>query len=227
MEHPAILSLDAAMSGCSAGVLRPDGEKFLEILPMARGQSEQLVPLMERVMADSGLGYKDLSAVAVTIGPGAFTGIRIGLSAARALGVALNIPVTGIVTTEALARQYAARAEGPFAAVLETKRDDFYVQLFGQGGEALTEPEALTSMELAARLRRGMTVIGDASARLGFLNEVAVIDGFSLPDPRAMLDIARGQLASNARLSAEPLYLREADVSQTKIKIRRIEGENS
>ena len=58
-ERPAILSLDAAMSGCSAGVLRPDGEEFFEVLPMTRGQSEQLVPLMERVMAAAGMEYKD------------------------------------------------------------------------------------------------------------------------------------------------------------------------
>ncbi len=214
------------MNGCSAAVMNAEGVCFSEILPMQRGQSEQLVPAMDRVMEKARLDYDRLELIAVTIGPGAFTGLRIGLSAARALGVALGIPVTGITTTEALARQYAPRAKSRFTVILETKREDFYVQFFAPDGKALDEPAACSHSGIVERLQSGDTVIGDACERFAQAGSCAATmqEGYILPDPCIMAQIALEQWRSGQLRPADPLYLREADVSQAKNKPRRIEG---
>jgi tRNA threonylcarbamoyladenosine biosynthesis protein TsaB len=225
-----ILALDTAMQGCSAAVLNTrTGAYAARSETMGRGQSERLVPMVEEVLAEAGIAYADLSLVAVTVGPGAFTGLRIGLSAARAFATALNIPVAGVTTTGVFARQYADAASSPFAVILETKRSDFYIQLFDEKGKALEAPDALDAEAIKARLKSGMTIIGDGAARF---NEMtggafagAVVGGYDLPDPRTIATIGLEQLESGTVASADPVYLREADVSRPKNTPRSIAGE--
>ncbi len=227
-EKPVILALDSAMAGCSAAVRDGNGQSFAETVPMARGQSEQLVPMMNRVMSQAGVTYGALSLVAVTIGPGAFTGLRIGLAAARALGVTLGVPVAGVTTMETLAKQYTPQAKGRFAVLLETKREDFYIQFFSAEGQAISEPGGHTHAEIFAMLEPGDSIIGDALERFSSFAESAgpeaIVSGFELPDPRIITEIALEQWLSGCLKPTEPMYLREADVSQAKTKARQIEG---
>ena len=118
-----ILALDSATSACSAAVWADGRVMARRHAEMARGQSEALVPMVAEVMAEVGLGFADLDLLAVTVGPGAFTGIRIGLAAARALALAAGLPLAGVSTLEAVAA--AAPADGrPLLVVLDSKREE-------------------------------------------------------------------------------------------------------
>jgi tRNA threonylcarbamoyladenosine biosynthesis protein TsaB len=220
-----VLAFDTALAGCSAAVAR--GGKILasESRPMARGQSEELMPMVVRVMKKAGLEFTALDAVCTARGPGAFTGLRIGLSAARALGLALGVPVIGLITTEILARQYLEKREAEIlCAVVETKRSDFYYQFFDGQGAALSEPGAAEGAALAALVRPGTVFIGDAVERFrpfaADMKNAAFVTDCILPDPGIMALMAGEKEGGN---DIRPLYLRDADVSVAKRKSREIE----
>ena len=212
-----VLALDTALAGCSVAFY--DGEKFFtEAADMDRGQAEHLVPMIGRVLAKAGADYADIENIVTTVGPGAFTGLRIGLSTARALGLALDVPVTGVSTLNVIARKFVAEndvaTDEVLCVLLETRRADFYVQ-FGEG----TPPEALQADEIVERLGTDGQVVfvGDAVARF---KEVVTplpawrfVEGYALPDPCFMAQMAA---AGRADLPPEPLYLRDADVSAPK-----------
>ena len=100
-----ILAIDTALDACAAGVLDTDAGKMIaqESQPMKRGHAEALMPLIARVMKRSGIAFAALDRIAVTTGPGSFTGLRVGLSAARGIALAANKPVVGLTTLTAYA----------------------------------------------------------------------------------------------------------------------------
>src|SRR5438552_13886170 len=99
----AILALDSSGAACSTALWRRGAVVARSRREMARGHAEALIPMLVETMSGAGESLKALDAVAVTVGPGAFTGIRIGLAAARGIGLAANIPVVGITTFAAIA----------------------------------------------------------------------------------------------------------------------------
>lgn len=229
-----VLAFDTAMNGCTAGVLDTEDDSCIaESEPMNRGHAEKLVPLIQSVLTRSRFDFPDLGLIATTVGPGAFTGLRIGLSTARALGLALNIPVIGVTTLNVLASAYFAghQTDKNVLVLIETKRTDFYGQLFDAEGSALSEPFALAAETIArAYLDKATILIGDASARfLSLLDPqqkcvVEAVDGFEIPDPSFIARIGFALWESGDTDSpAEPLYLRDADVSQSKRVQRTIE----
>ena len=161
-----LLSLDTATTGCSVTVWR-DGEVLAhDAREMSRGQSEALLPMAVAALKSAGLGAADLSAIAVTRGPGAFTGMRIGLAAARGLALALGIPCIGVTTLEAVAHGVQADerpanegANLTILAAVESKRADIYVQLFDCDLAPLCEPQAADGLAMAALLKKGMSVL--------------------------------------------------------------------
>lgn len=214
-----ILVLHTAMNGCHAGFYSAaDSRSVIRSEAMLRGQSERLMPMIEEIMAEAGCGFDALDAVLCTVGPGAFTGMRIGLAAARALGLALDIPVIGITTLQALAWQYA-QEEKPsmnIGVVIETKRDDFYFQAFDQAGNAMNDAAALDGGAIA---QADYILIGDGVERLtGAAGPCSAVR----PDVIAALLAEKG--APSAYFTApEPVYLRGADVSTPKKKQRKIQ----
>src|SRR6476620_744570 len=100
-----ILAIDTALDACAAGVLDTDAGHLIarESLSMIRGHAEALMPLIARVIRESGVGFAALDRIAVTTGPGSFTGLRVGLSAARGIGLAAGQPVVGLTTLSAYA----------------------------------------------------------------------------------------------------------------------------
>src|SRR5881394_3886100 len=100
-----ILAIDTALDACAAAVLDTDAGKLIgqESLAMKRGHAEALMPLVARVMKASGVSFAALDRVAVTTGPGSFTGLRVGLSAARGIALAADKPVVGLTTLTAFA----------------------------------------------------------------------------------------------------------------------------
>lgn len=141
-----LLIFDTSGGACSAAVWA-DGRVAAERFEaMARGQAERLLPMIGETLAAAGLAHGQLDAIGVTRGPGAFTGIRIGLAAARGLSLALGIPAIGITTFEAL----AVRAPEGCAVAIDTKRGEVFFQLFGPGGVAEGEPGILAPAAAAA-----------------------------------------------------------------------------
>lgn len=234
----AVLALDSAMNGCGAAVYFPDepARAVCRVLPMARGQAEELVPLVQDVLAMAGIGFDALGLVVTTRGPGTFTGLRVGMSAARSFALTLDVPLVGVTTLEVLARSALEREadlapEAVVAVLIETKRSDYYAQLWSRSG-AVDAPSTILAGDVAHWLggRQGI-LAGDAPGRLAEeLGGKAIqgfaprMEGYDLPDPlmlaRCGLALHRAGKGGN---TATPLYLRGADVSIAKNSARVLE----
>lgn len=228
-----VLAFDTALGGCSVAVVDTEtGKAVSDVQPMARGQSEQLVPMVQHAIERSGIQFSDLDLIATTVGPGAFTGLRIGLSAARSFGLALDRPVDGILTTEVIASHFVAQnAEGgqDLLVVIETKREDFYAQVFSAGGEAIDEPVAAPLSVLIENYQaRALNVCGDGLARLqgdlgtNWPESWTGFPGFDLVDPEVMAVLAAARHAAGDIRPVDPVYLRGADVSVSTRPVRTI-----
>lgn len=161
-----ILAFDCSGPACSVAVWRDGAVLAQERELMERGQAEALMPMIDRVMKAAGVGYGDLARIAVTVGPGSFTGVRAGLAAARGLTLASGVPTVGILTTEALAAAVPAseRAAARVMTAIDTKRGDFYVQQFDANGVGRGGPEAIGPEALPAWIDGPVVIVGDAAA---------------------------------------------------------------
>ena len=205
-----LLALDTALDACSVAVL--DGGAVLAALsePMQRGHQERLAPMAQAAMQASGLAFANLDRVAVTVGPGSFTGLRVGLAFAKALALALGIPCIGVGTLEALA---ALAGAGRVAAALDARRGQVYLQPFDDGAP-LAAPQALgvsDAVELLAGLGfgPGARLAGSGAALLAErLPGVAVQAGGGVD----VVSLGRMALHRPAPVQRpQPLYLRAAD----------------
>lgn len=222
---PSILALDSAAGACSAALFAGGVVCRREWAAMARGHAEALMPMVTTVMA--GQDYRDLDAIAVTVGPGAYTGLRIGLATARGLALAAQIPVIGVSSFKAVARGAceAGAPPGPMLVVLETKRADLYVQSLDAGFAPSSEPACLMPDAVAAAfpalLVEPVIIAGDAAPRLLAAlpdgHRVAIAPGDGLADAAIVAAAAAenflaGPLPGDTPLP-RPLYLRPPDVS--------------
>ena len=146
-----LLALDCANDGCSAAVLIDGAVAAFEGRELSRGQAEVLMPMVESVMRRAGKDYFDLKAVAVTTGPGSFTGVRIGLATARGIGLAAGLPVVGVSALEVAGSLLANASDKKTCVFFDTKRGDYYAQCFQNGapaGKAFAGgAEALTALK--------------------------------------------------------------------------------
>ncbi len=223
-----ILAFDAACASCSAAV-RGDGRLLARRFePMPRGQAEALVPMVQDVLAQAGTTFRDLDGIAVTVGPGSFTGLRVGLAAARGMALPLGLPVVGVTTLEAVAwGARAATGGGPSGAscliALETGRGDVYAQSFSLPELApVCEPAVLPpgdAMRLISADAPGVLVAGDGAglvrgplAEAGI--EVRLAAGCGRPDAARIASIGALRLTDGAGPAAPPapLYLRPPKV---------------
>lgn len=207
-----VLAFDTCLGACSAAVL--DGERTLAatVEPMWRGHQERLGSLVRQTMAQSGLAFDALDRVGVTVGPGSFTGLRVGLAFAKGLALALDIPAVGVGSLEALAEGQP----GLVLALADARRDQVYWQVF-RDGSALTPP-AVSAIHnvvyyfsnqaiLEAKQDAPDLLIGPGAHLLASAFPQSRLEGLEAPDPAA---IAR--LASRAELAPpKPLYLRAPD----------------
>ena len=214
-----ILAIDTALDACAACVATDDRDDLLaeESLALARGHAEALLPLVERVMARVEGGFESLDRVAVTVGPGSYTGLRVGLSAARAIGLAANIPVVGVTTLSALlAPQLALDGDGLVAAAIDARHGAVYLQAMSiAGGVAI--PPSHVGIDAAAGLLAGHKVIAvgsgapalAAAARAqGVAVEVADASG-----PQIAWIASLGLVADPEQAQPRPLYLRGPDAA--------------
>jgi tRNA threonylcarbamoyladenosine biosynthesis protein TsaB len=188
-----------------------------EHAPMRHGHAEVLLPMIDRVMAAAGLAATDIDIVAVTTGPGGFTGIRAGLAAAQGLALATGAKLHGVPSFAAVTAKRPAAAGGSRLLVaLDSRREDIYGQLFDDRGEPEGDPAAILPNRLAAWVGDGALVIaGDAAeaaaAALGGRQDIEVLTN-SAPDASGVLEAVR-RWPERGDPAARPLYLRPPDVT--------------
>src|SRR5262249_46804574 len=126
-----VLAIDTALEACSAAVLDTDrGVLASESIPMQRGHAEALMPLIARVMDAAGAAFATLDRIAVTTGPGSFTGLRVGIAAARGIALAAERPAYGVVTLAAYAAPLIAQDDSiPIVAVIDARHAHLYMQV--------------------------------------------------------------------------------------------------
>ena len=203
-----ILAVDTCLAASSIAVLDGDRVRAARSEPMTRGHQERIAVLAREVMSEAGVKFPDLTRIAVTVGPGSFTGLRVGLSFAKGLAAALSIPCVGINTLEALAA--TAAAAGFVAGVLDAKMGQVYLQVF-DGGRALMAPDALELGVAAARLAElysggPATLIGSGAPLLAEVLPQATVLAPAFADPVAIARLAAARPIPTH--SPRPLYLR-------------------
>ena len=202
-----VLCLDTCLSACSVAVL--DGDRVLAHASevMARGHQERLAPMAEAVMAKAQLPFSALDRIGATVGPGSFTGLRVGVAFAKGLASALGVPAVGIGALEAL----AAEARGLVFAAIDARREQVYLQGFDEGA-ALMAPDVLPVGVAAARLAdvrqgRSVTLIGSGAPLLADAAPGARVILAGGCDARTVARLA----AARAPGPLLPLYLRAPD----------------
>ena len=227
-----ILALDAAGGACSVALWTDGAIARRRWEAMARGHAEALMPMAREVVAD--VGFQGLDLIAVSIGPGGYTGLRIAIAAARGLGLALDVPVMGVGSLDVhrhLARQ--AGVSGPMAVLLETKRADFYVQTFGADDDPRMAPSVFGVAEAERQLvSHGVTaLVGDAVERfvdqasdqlpdqLVKRSQAADAEAVAALGAVAMSDAGAGEMTP-----PRPLYLRAPDTSPPAADRQRLRG---
>lgn len=206
-----ILAIDCAHGTCSAAYFNGDKVVCEIAEEMERGQAERLIPMVREVLNRAQADFKEIDTVAVTTGPGSFTGVRVGLAAADGIALALGLPMIGVSILETFAWKInRCRPDlQKVCLVLETKRDDFYVQRYCQN-IPVCEPSAQTAEEIKA-FSSDFVFAGNGVERL--TEEIRALDVCSVSMPTAA-DIAL--FAANKQPQKEfpaAMYLREAEVT--------------
>ena len=156
-----VLAIDTALEACSAAVLDTEqGVLAAASLPMARGHAEALMPLIAKVMGEASTAFAELDRVAVTTGPGSFTGLRVGISAARGIALASGKPAFGLTTLAAFAAPYIAGDDSiALVVAIDARHEHVYLQVFGPGGRTLVPPR-IASIRDAVRIAAAPIKIG-------------------------------------------------------------------
>lgn len=214
-----MLAFDTAGSACSAAVLRAGAVQAHRFAAMARGQAEALMPMIAAVLDEAQTPIEALDLLAVTVGPGAFTGLRIGLAAARGLALAADRPLLGVTSFAAVAAQTPpeAAAGRTLVVALDSKRREFYLQAFGGGG-ALGDGALVAPEEVPAWLPPGpLLLAGDAAPTLARLVAGRAPDlagGAGLADAADVARLAAATWRPGLRPPPpRPLYLRAPDTT--------------
>jgi tRNA threonylcarbamoyladenosine biosynthesis protein TsaB len=218
-----ILAIDTALDACAAGVLDTGAGKLVaqESIAMKRGHAEALMPLIARVMKAAGLAFAALDRIAVTTGPGSFTGLRVGLSAARGLALAANKPVVGVTTLSAYAAPVVSESgEQPVITAIDARHDHVYFQAVSGNGSPLIRPRVAPIEEALGASRFGAPyLVGNAARILADRWPAHALPPFKV-DAQPAPDIAwvgwLGAAVSPNTAPARPFYLRAPDAKLPK-----------
>jgi tRNA threonylcarbamoyladenosine biosynthesis protein TsaB len=188
-----ILAFDTSAAHCAAALLLPGG-LIQRVEPMEKGQAERLIPLLEEVLADGGISWPDLKALAVGTGPGNFTGVRIAVAAARGLALGLGIPAVGVTRLEALAHDLPR----PIRVIEDARRGEVYVQDFAKDGPGPARLAAAESIDLSGPVTGSAAGVAAHAPAMPLAEAIARIGALraTSPHPRPA-----------------PFYLRGADAA--------------
>jgi tRNA threonylcarbamoyladenosine biosynthesis protein TsaB len=223
-----ILAIDTALDACSAGILDTDAGKLIahESLPMKRGHAEALMPLIARVMKASGIAFAALDRIAVTTGPGSFTGLRVGLSAARGIALAAGKPAVGVTTLTAYAAPVVSESgEQPVISAIDARHDHVYFQVVSGNGSSLVWPQLVSIEEALGASRFGAPwLVGNAAEILRQRWPAQALAPFKV-DAQPAPDIAwvgwLGAAVSPDNAPAKPYYLRAPDAKPQKDPLQK------
>jgi len=204
-----VLVIETALSACTVGVFADEGPLSIRSEIMARGHSERLGGFARDVMTAAGGGFGTLDRIGVTVGPGSFTGLRVGLAFALGLGAALDIPVVGLSTLQALAWSAPSGRHGKVAAVIDARRGEVYLDRFLDGRSQIP-PQAMTVEAAQALLAEDADAqwVGSGVALVRPERGAAFV---TEPDPAALALLTLSLDPSEH--PARPLYLRAPDAT--------------
>jgi tRNA threonylcarbamoyladenosine biosynthesis protein TsaB len=212
-----VLAIDCALDACSAAVLDSNLQTIVadETRIMARGHAEAVMPLIARVMDRAEIEFSELDRIAVTVGPGSFTGLRVGISAARGIALAAGKPAVGLSTLAGFAAPHiAADGTSPVVAAVDARHGHVYLQVFDPGGRSLLGPR-LVPLHDAVRAANGPARLAGSAASLLAQAWPPEAPPPRLVDQRGAPDIAwvarLGAAASGQDGPPKPLYLRAPD----------------
>ncbi len=227
-----ILAFDTSMQACSAAVLSKDGNGQIDLFQsyeeIERGHAERLMGLIDEVLRNADTNIGQIDRFAVCRGPGTFTGVRIGIAAARGLALACNKPLIGIGTLEVMAarvfhdaHKYAVSPPNALGVAVDARRDEIYWQLFKANGTPVGEPAAQTPQAIAKLLDLHPEPVSLAGSGANLIRNVLATgtDVISCTHPNLQPHAARlSELALRADQTCfshhqgiNPLYLRPAD----------------
>ena len=226
-----ILAIDTALDACAAGVFDTGTGKPLaqETAAMKRGHAEALMPLIARVMKASGIAFEALDRIAATTGPGSFTGLRVGLSAARGIALAASKPVVGVTTLAAYAAPHvSAHTEHPIISAIDARHDHLYLQVVSGNGGALVTPRVAPIAEALEAARFGAPILAGNAANI--LAErwpkdapaPAQVDQQAAPDVVWVAWLAAAVDPADA--TPRPFYLRAPDAKPPADQLPRAEA---
>jgi tRNA threonylcarbamoyl adenosine modification protein YeaZ len=216
-----ILAIDTALEACSAAVLDTrEGVLARESKPMTRGHAEALMPLVRRVVEQASVDFAALDRIAVTVGPGSFTGLRVGIAAARGIALAAGKPAVGITTLAAFAAPLFAVDESlPVVVAIDARHGHVYLQAYGPGGRTLVSPR-LASLRDVLRLcgaSGAPRLVGTAAALVASEwpareRPPLFVDQRGAPDIDWIAQL--GAAAPESTEHPKPLYLRAPDAQR-------------
>jgi len=217
-----ILAFDTTLGACSVAVSKRgnDGSRVIGSFELrTREHAEVLLPMIGGVLDEAALSYDELEAIAVTIGPGSFTGVRVGVAAARGFALALDIPLIALTSLEVMARQALEQLDklpDTLIVSVDARRSEVYIAQFDGAGHGLSNPAALSPVQAAKTLPPSgrVTAVGSGA---GLLAEAALSGGRELeadlrdlqPDARMLAELALEREPASGPVS--PLYLRPPD----------------
>jgi tRNA threonylcarbamoyladenosine biosynthesis protein TsaB len=212
-----LLAIDTALEACAAAVFDSEADSLLatQSLLMARGHAESLLPLIARVMEQSGIEFGDLDRIAVTVGPGSFTGLRVGISAARGIALAAGKPAVGLSTLAAYAAPHVSTEDAVIISAIDAKNGQVYLQVFGAGGRTIILPQMTSIGEAVRAARNGRArIVGSAAGLLAAewpAGATAPLLVQTEPAPGIEWVARLGAAAEDAGIRPKPLYLRAPD----------------
>lgn len=216
-----VFAFDTAMGACSVACIEDGVERGLHFEPMPRGHAEVLMDRIARVERQSGVSVTEADRLAVTIGPGTFTGVRVGLAAAKAMALATGKPLIGVSTLQALAAQ-APEGYEAIAVAVDARRGQIYSQIFDgklvslrDAGAISAETAASDLAEVLARGRRTL-LMGSAAVMVRealdtLPDHLTIDDTATQPSAREVALIASRVPANEIPHRVAPLYLRPPD----------------
>ncbi len=213
-----ILAIDTALEACSAAVFdtEQDGAAIHETLPMVRGHAEALIPMIARVMDRARVTFTEIDRIAVTTGPGSFTGLRVGIAAARGIALATGKAAVGLSTLAAYAAPLIDDDDTlPVVAVIDARHDHVYLQAFGPGGRTLVTARLVPLREALRFASTGAPrLIGTGAKLLAAAwppgeRAPSSVDPLNAPDIEWVARL--GAAATETGTPPKPLYLRAPD----------------
>lgn len=215
-----ILAIDTSLASVCACVFDGAANRMLasEAILMKRGHSEALMPLVERVVTAVPGGFASLQRIAVTVGPGSFTGIRVGVAAARAMAIALDVPVVGVSTLAAFASQLVLESgDSDIVAAIDARHNQIYVQVFAANGRTILQPQIGNPRDIASRLGKGpIRATGSAGPIMvleAWAQSITAEIAGEVHHPRIEFVARVGLAADPAFAPPNPLYLKAVDVT--------------